>query len=525
MQLFASVPPVVTPTVPDEALTMARHTAVSHRKDTVFLPHVDAAALDVFARARDPHDPFELRDLWLGRVEHALGADALRPWLAERWRSAPPLRTVDVEEVLESRATVRMVKELFNWFFRDDLYGALRERSHVILSGGSVSEEVWGLPGALKQCIRYALDRDWYGYSDSRGREAARSAIAGYENARIDKGGYDESEVAITMGGTVAISSLADLILTGPYGWSKGSGSRPPVLCAIPNYPPLVETTARRNPVKLVPLPACGGRISLAPLIEAIRPDTPMVLLQTAGNPTGAVVAEDELAALIRAAAPSCVVILDECHEWLGPERLRSSARRAPHVVRVSSLSKAWSAPGLKVGWILADRRLVDEYHEYASTAFGGPPSFFYTAVEVLARMERWMAEGLVEPGTVECAEFEAGYRLEPDLLRAAYRSYRLERCAREESLRAVRAAAVTGLENIPASVVTPLHSINATVEFPSFDDSYLCFRRLLHDTGVSVFPGVLTFCLGGGSVRVTTSRPWEDLTLAFSRLRQRASG
>ncbi|MFJ4963923.1 pyridoxal phosphate-dependent aminotransferase [Streptomyces sp. NPDC088729] len=520
MRLFASVPQLKTPAVPDEAREMARHPPAPHRDDAVFLPHVDAAALDVFARARDPRDPFELRDLWLGRVEHALGADALRPGLAERWRSARPLRTVDAEEVLGSRATVRMVKELFNWFFRDDLYGALRERSDVILSGGSVSEEVWGLPGALKQCVRYALDRDWYGYSDSRGRAAARSAVAGYENARIEEGGYDESEVAITMGGTAAISSLADLILTGPYGRPNDSGSRPPVLCAIPNYPPLVETSARRHPVRLVPLPSSGGRVSLAPLIEAIRPDTPMVLLQTAGNPTGAAVAEDELAALIRAAAPSCVVVLDECHEWLGPERRRSAARRSPHVVRVSSLSKAWSAPGLKVGWILADRRLVDEYHEYASTAFGGPPSFFYTVVEVLARMERWMAEGLVEPGAAECAEFEAGYRLRPDGLRAAYRSYRLERRAREESLRVVRAAAVAGLEDLPARVVPPLYSINATVQFPSFDDSYLCFRRLLHDTGVSVFPGVLTFYLGGGPVRVTTSRPWDDLALAFSRLR-----
>ncbi|MEU7241578.1 pyridoxal phosphate-dependent aminotransferase [Streptomyces sparsogenes] len=478
-----------------------------------FVPRVDERVLDVFARAREPDNPLELRDLWLGRVEHELRGHARHPHLAERWRGSRPLRPVQPDDVLRSRATVRFVKELFNWYFRDDLYGELRDSARYILSSGAVDEERWGLPQSLKECIRYALDRDWYGYSDSRGRHPAREAIAAYENARVDGVRYGPEHVAMTMGGTFAVSTLADFVLHG----RPPSGS--PALCATPNYPPLVETVARRHGVRLVPLASEHGRTSVQPLIDALTPDTPLVLLQTVGNPTGAAVTEEGLARLIRAASPSTVIVLDECHEWLGAYEERSAARGAPHVVRVSSLSKTWSAPGLKAGWFLADPAFIAEYYEYASSSFGGPPSFFYTVVEVLARMERWLVTGVEDPGPAELKEFEASYGLGLDRLRQAYRAYRTDRLRRIEDLTALRDAATVRLADISARVLPPRFSINTAVEFPDWDDSYRCFRDILRETGVSLFPGILTFCFSGAVMRVTTARPWEELSPAIDRL------
>ncbi|MCQ8188153.1 pyridoxal phosphate-dependent aminotransferase [Streptomyces rugosispiralis] len=518
MKLFESVPsPRPCHAPPDARETAARPPRPGGIRD-VFTPGVDHRVLEVYARARDPHDPLELRDLWLGRVEHELGGDALRPALAETWRASRPRRAVEAEEVLSSRATVRFVKELFNWFFRDDLYGELRDSARYILSSGSIDEERWGLPESLKECIRYALHRDWYGYSDSRGRVPAREAIAAYENARIEGVRYGTENVAITMGGTFAISTLADFVLHG--------GSRPaaPALCAIPNYPPLVETIARRHDVRLVPLASEGGQTSLEPLIAALTPDTPLVMLQTVGNPTGAAVAEADLARLIRAASPSTVIVLDECHEWLGDYEKRSADRAAPQVVRVSSLSKTWSAPGLKAGWFLADPTFIDEYYEYASSSFGGPPSFFYTVIEVLARLERWLITGVETPGPAEAKEFESSYDIDLARLRNAYRGYRVERLRRAEDLTVLRDAATVRLAEIPGRVLPPRFSINTAVELPGWDDSYRCFRDVLRETGVSVFPGILNFCLSGGVVRVTTARPWDELAPALDRLRIHAA-
>jgi aspartate/methionine/tyrosine aminotransferase len=243
-------------------------------------------------------------------------------------------------------------------------------------------------------------------------------------------------------------------------------------------------------------------------------------MLQTVATPPGARVAEDELARLIRAASPSTTIVLDECHDWLGPARERSVLRAAPNVIRVSSLSKTWSAPGLKTGWIIADSGFIDEYYEYASTTFGGPPSFFYTLVEVLARMERWILDGIDTPGLAELAEFEPSYGLSLSRLRPAYRAYREERLERRNELLVTRDATVVALTDASASVVPPRYSINITAEFPGYTESYLCFREILRRTGVSVLPGILTFCLSGAPIRVTTGEPWPAQSAAIDRLR-----
>ncbi|MEU1401638.1 pyridoxal phosphate-dependent aminotransferase [Streptomyces sp. NPDC005728] len=483
--------------------------------EVVMDPSPDDRMAEIFRRAADPADPMELRDLYLGRMEAELGRHSTRPELASRWRESTVRRPFGSEEILSSRATVRFVKEMFNYYFRDDLYGDLRPTADVILSGGAVDEEAWGLPGVLKECVSYALTRDWYGYSDSRGREASREAVARYESARMGFSAYGAENIALTMGATFAISSLADFLLLG------GTGTAP-ALCALPNYPPLVESVARRADTKLVPLPARDGTTSLRPLIDQLRPDTPLVLLQTAANPTGALVPEEELDELIQAASPNTAIVLDECHEWLGRPVSLSKLRAAPNVIRVSSLSKNWSAPGLKVGWIIADRAFVDEYYEYASTTFGGPPSFFYTLVEVLARMERWIVTGVEEPGTEQCGEFEPGYGVQPRALAAAYRAYRSDRLARQESLMALRDAVTGGLDLPGVSVMPAAYSINLALNFDDYADSYLCFRDLLRETGVSVFPGLLTFGLSGGTVRITSARRWEELSVALDRLATR---
>ncbi|MEH1016302.1 aminotransferase class I/II-fold pyridoxal phosphate-dependent enzyme [Micromonospora sp. CPCC 206060] len=475
-------------------------------------PSVDDRLLEVFARAVDPDDYMELRDLYLGRVESEI-PHGHRPELAERWRASEVRRKVEAEDVLRSRATVRFVKEMFNWYFRDDLYGEQRGEAEIILSSGAVDEEEWGLPWALKDCIRYALDRDLYGYSDSRGREPARDAVAAYENALIPGEPYARANVALTLGATQAINCLADFVLS-------GAPAGDPALCAIPNYPPLVESVARRSSTRLVPLTAVDGRpCSLDPLIEALTPQTPLVLLQTAANPTGAVVCESDLEQLITAADPSTVIVLDECHEWLGPEVRRTPLRGAPNVVRVSSLSKHWSAPGIKVGWLLASADFIDGYYEYASTTFGGPASFFFTIVEVLARMERWRVERITELDRAHCDEFEAAYGLDVTRLQLAYDSYLLERRAREEELIHIRDRAIEGLTMPGVRVLPARYSINLALNFVDSNDSYRCFREVLHHTGVSVFPGLLTFCLSGGIVRVTSAQRWTELAAAIERL------
>lgn len=492
----------------------AETAALSRTPHPTSPPLIDARTCEVFARAADPTDAMELHDLWLGRVEAELGPIGLRSELAELWRTSKVRRSVSAEEVLSSRATVQFVKEIFNTYFRDDLYGSLRSDDNLILSSGSVDEEAFSLPSALKETVRYALSRDWYGYSDPRGRESARVAVAGYESARMHSGVYNADNVALTLGATHAIASLASFVLV-------GCRSRAPALCGIPNYPPLVEAVARQHAVQLVPMPSEDGRTSLSTLQAALTPQTPMVLIQTAANPSGAITPEPELERFIDAASPSTIIVLDECHEWLGSPRQFSRLRARPNVVRVSSLSKAWSTPGLKIGWFVADEAFVLDYYEYASSHYGGPPSLYYTLVEFLANFERWKLQGLPTVGIAEVRSFEASYGLTVRGLQAAYRSYREERRSRDRALRTLRDASVAGLQQAGAEVLRPRFSINISAAMPGASDSYALFRTVLHDTGVSLYPGLLCFQMAGGCFRISSSQRWELLSEAFERLRR----
>lgn len=469
---------------------------------------------EVFRRARDPGSAAELRQLYLGAVEARLGRSCHRPELAERWRRSRPLRQVDDDEVLAGGATVGWVKELFNFYFRHDLYGELRRPESTILSSGSPDEVRYGLPPALKSTITTALSRDWYGYSDSRGRGAARRAVAALENQRVDGGPYDEGWVALTMGTTFAVACLADFVI---------GGARPaaPALCAIPNYPPLVAGVARRCDVRLVPLPTTGGRADLGPLIDAVRPDTPMVLVQTVINPTGTAVPEWQIARLVRACAASTIVVLDEAHECLSgrPVQLRCAERAQPNVIRASSMSKWFSIPGMKLGWLVMHPELMRDYYEYASTTYGGPPSLFYLLVETAARYESWLEADVATPGTRHLALFEDAYRLRRSTVQREYRRYRRHRARREADIVASRQQLSSALATAGCRVDAATHSINVSFAPPGCTNSYAWFRRCLQSVDVACFPGILAFDLADRSLRATTARAPRDLERAMPRL------
>jgi hypothetical protein len=171
--------------VPAEARELARRKQLRFTTEeaavTSVSPGPTADLLDLFERATNPEDPRELLELFLSRVESRVTAANVVPGRegrAEAWRSTRRRRTVTAAEVMASHSTVVLVKELFNAYFRDDLYGDLRRDDSIILSSGSVDEELYGLPGPMRDCIGYAIQRDWYGYSDSRGRDASREALA-----------------------------------------------------------------------------------------------------------------------------------------------------------------------------------------------------------------------------------------------------------------------------------------------------------------------------------------------------------
>lgn len=437
-----------------------------------------------FERAKRPDDPESVFEALMAGVEHGrpleeLGADLLPAVL-----SGDTLLRVP-----------QVVKKVFDFYFRDDLYGQQILRDPIILSSGSYDESVFGLPASLKECIRYALEMNWCGYSNSLGRASAREALARLETVRSNsKIAYDVDNIAITMGGTAAVGSIVDLIV-------EHATAAPHAVACVPNYPPLAASMARRLPTALVPTPLRNGRICVEPLLHALRGNPTVVLLQTVVNPWGRRVAEGDLARVVAALPPGCYLVLDECHDVVGPTVEPTLARSDERVISLRSLSKRWAAPGLKAGWMVGSKDFLELYYHHASTTYGGPGSLLYLMLEMFALFEAVYLSGVdlgEQRGHLRREYGVATTRLDTalaDYLHMAQRMAELVVARREHATERLRSAGIP--------VLTADYSINVTARLGDMP-SYALYRRLVAEAGVSVLPGLLTMSDSRGVVRLS---------------------
>ena len=106
-----------------------------------------------------------------------------------------------------------------------------------------------------------------------------------------------------------------------------------------------------------------GWALDLDRLESLVRPDTQLVSLTYPHNPTGAVLALDELHAVIEIVERSnAILLLDETYRDLTHgDMLPMAASMSDRAVSVASLSKAYGLPGLRVGWLVCRRPQLRE--------------------------------------------------------------------------------------------------------------------------------------------------------------------
>jgi len=173
---------------------------------------------------------------------------------------------------------------------------------------------------------------------------------------------YDaEREITVTAGATQAIfTAIAALVRTGDE-----------VIVFAPcydSYVPAIETVGGTAVYAQLNFP--DYRPDWGQVRKLLTPRTRMIIINSPHNPTGSLLAADDLAALAEVTRPTDIVVLsDEVYEHIvfDGARHESVARHeelAARSIVVSSFGKTYHITGWKIGYVLAPAQLMHEFRK-----------------------------------------------------------------------------------------------------------------------------------------------------------------
>lgn len=135
-----------------------------------------------------------------------------------------------------------------------------------------------------------------------------------------------------------------------------------------------------------------------AAAIEALDPAPAGIIVASPANPTGSVIAEDELARIAEVCRARGVrIVSDEIYHglsYVGPQP--TMLRFEPEAMIINSFSKYWSMAGWRLGWLLVPDHHVERAKAYIGNLFLTPPSLSQHA-GLVAMDEHEVLEGHLE--------------------------------------------------------------------------------------------------------------------------------
>src|SRR5680860_207956 len=189
------------------------------------------------------------------------------------------------------------------------------------------------------------------GYSEARGTNALRSILADtYTNVTPD-------EILVTTGAIEANFLIFNALL------SPGDH----VVAVSPAYQQLHSVPkAIGADVSLWEIGVDGGGFAYdVDRLEALlRPDTRLIIINTPHNPTGAILDSDQLDRVLDLARErDAWVLSDEAYRWLehpgGAPVVEPARNRYEKAISVGTVSKPFGMPGLRIGWLAANREIA----------------------------------------------------------------------------------------------------------------------------------------------------------------------
>src|SRR5215218_3952654 len=212
-------------------------------------------------------------------------------------------------------------------------------------------------PRHIGDAAKAAIDANFTKYTTNSGTEELKRAVA--DRYKEDYGvEFSTSEIIITAGGKQSLYNAA-MVLFGP-------GDE--VITHRPGWPTLVEQIklAEATPVIVHTHAEDGFTVRAEPILSAITPRTRGIIINSPGNPTGALMSEEAMMAIAdEAARRGLWLLLDLCYDKLIYDPTPHNLPRILHdrlrdrAVLCGSASKAYAMTGWRCGWAVGPAALV----------------------------------------------------------------------------------------------------------------------------------------------------------------------
>ncbi|MFZ4713369.1 MAG: pyridoxal phosphate-dependent aminotransferase [Bacteriovoracaceae bacterium] len=188
-------------------------------------------------------------------------------------------------------------------------------------------------------------------YGDHIGHPGLRSEIIrGEQN-------LSPEDVLVTAGAAAALFMISTTFL------EKGDE----LVVANPNYATNIETPrAIGADIKFLPMTFENKyQVDLNKLESLITKKTKLVSLTCPHNPTGTMVSESDLKEIIKMVEKNnCHLLFDETYRDMSLKiKLPMAASLSERAISVSSLSKTYGLPGIRIGWLITkDKKLHETF-------------------------------------------------------------------------------------------------------------------------------------------------------------------
>ena len=126
-----------------------------------------------------------------------------------------------------------------------------------------------------------------------------------------------------------------------------------------PAFDPYPNSTAAAGATSVHVLPNADLSFPTDGVLKALTPRTRMIFLNTPNNPTGQLIAIEDLIR-ISEAAPQAIVLIDEAYIEFGGETFLPRLPRHPNVLVGRTFSKAYGLAGMRVGIVIGQPPALD---------------------------------------------------------------------------------------------------------------------------------------------------------------------